>query len=264
MMRMIKTAAAASQIRLRSEWRGFSIFLAETAAERELAFRIRHDVFLDELQGRPRADRQERDRFDEVYDQLLVTVTETGEPVGTSRLATSAMTGSFYTGTEFDLGGFLARPGLKMEIGRVCLCRSWRRNISLAALARGMGMYARQSGAEWVFGCSSIPTTDAAVAAILHAHFGAMGACAHGFGVSPLAPYAIPGFAGSLARLDPTAHLSASVESLVPPLLKLYLKSGAGIGSEPALDRAFGCLDFFTVLSIANHNNSVLGRYIQC
>ncbi len=261
---MTDAASLAGRIQIRCQWHGFSIFLAETPEERELAYRIRHDVFLEELRGEPRDERRECDRFDERYDQLVVTVAATGEPVGTSRLAISATTRDFYSGTEFHLDRFLAMPGVKMEMGRVCLCRPWRRNISLAALARGLGMYARMCGADWVFGCSSIATTDTAVAAALQSHFRDLGACHARVAVAPQPGFAIPGFADALSRAELDAGSPGAIEPLIPPLLKLYLKSGAWIGAEPALDRGFGCVDFFTVLSVADHNASVLGRYFQC
>lgn len=261
---MVDAAPLAGRIQIRAQWHGFSIFLAETPEERELAYRIRHDVFLEELRGEPRCERRECDHFDQRYDQLVVTVAATGEPVGTSRLTTSLTTSDFYSGTEFHLDRFLAMPGVKMEMGRVCLCRPWRRNISLAALARGLGMYARMSGADWVFGCSSIATTDLALAATLQSHFRDLGACRARVAVTPRPGFAIPGFAQALSQAAPVSGAPGMLDSLIPPLLKLYLKSGAWIGAEPALDRDFGCVDFFTVLSVADHNASVLGRYFRC
>ena len=57
---------------LRTQWRSFAIAIADNDAERELAWRIRHNVFLSEMQGRPRADGLEHDDFDDEYDHVVV------------------------------------------------------------------------------------------------------------------------------------------------------------------------------------------------
>lgn len=39
-----------------------------------------------------------------------------------------------------------------------------------------------------------------------------------------------------------------AAEVSLPPLFKAYLKAGAKVAIEPALDSDFRCIDFFTVL----------------
>lgn len=258
----LRAAETATHLNLR--WRGFAIAIAASDEERRLAWRIRHDVFLDELQGRPRADRQERDSFDDHYDQVLVTVADTGEPVGTCRITNTTATDRLYSATEFDISPFLAQPGAKVELGRVCLCQNWRNNLALAAMGRAIGHYARACSAEWIFGCTSISTVDADIAAGLTAHFGRLGAYKGGFGVMPVAARRIRDLTKRLSALDLSPRDREAMDALVPPLLRFYLKTGAGLGLEPALDRSFGCLDFFTVVALHDHRQSPLGRYVQC
>lgn len=247
------------------QWRGFTISVTDDEADRETAFRIRHDVFLDELGDKPRDDRRERDGFDDHYDHLLVTVTGSREPVGTCRLVSSATTDRFYSDSEFTIAPFLRQPGIKVELGRVCLARNWRRNLSFTAVGRGIGEYVRRHSAEWIFGCSSIATIEPSAAARLMTYFRDIGACDRGFGISPRPEHVLPGWEQEpAAGPESTRHDPRSAEALIPPLLKLYLKTGAGIGLAPALDHDFGCLDFFTVVALRDHQRSLLGRYIPC
>lgn len=260
-MMELRTEAAA---RFTLQWRGFAIALADSDEERQLAWRIRHDVFLDELQGRPRADRQERDAFDDHYDQVVVTVAESGEPVGTCRLTNATSVELLYSAAKFAVAPFLAQPGTKVELGRVCLCPRWRNNLALAAIGRAIGHYARACGAQWIFGCTSISTVDLTVAVGLTAHFSRLGAYAGGFGVLPVAAHRITNLAPMVAALDPARCDQPAMEALVPPLLRFYLKTGAGLGPEPALDREFGSLGFFTVMPLREQTNGTLGRYVNC
>lgn len=243
---------------LRTQWRSFAIAIADNDAERELAWRIRHDVFLAEMQGCPRADGLERDDFDDEYDHVVVTIAATGEPVGTCRLVSSSSTGRFYSATEFAIERFLQLPGTKIELGRVCLCPAWRNNLALAAVGRAIGWYAQAHQAAWIFGCTSISTVEPRMAGLLNRHFAALGACDVDLGIIPLAEHRLTDL-----RMDEPPD-QQRLDALISPLMRLYLKSGAKLGCEPALDRDFGCLDFFTMVDLTLHRKSILSRYVPC
>jgi putative hemolysin len=257
-------SAASTTSRFHLQWRGFTIALADSDEERRLAWRIRHDVFLAELLGRPRPDRQERDAFDDHFEQVLVTVTGSGEPVGTCRVTSTAVTDRFYSATEFDIAPFLACSGAKVELGRVCLCPSWRNNLALAAIGRAIGHYAQAHGAQWIFGCTSISTIDAAVAAGLTAHFARLGAYDHDYAVLPLPGRRIADLAQCRQAHDDQREDHEALDRLVPPLLRFYLRAGARLGVEPVIDMEFRCLDFFTMVALRDHRDSPLGRYVRC
>ena len=46
---------------------------------------------------------------------------------------------------------------------------------------------------------------------------------------------------------------------MVPSLLQSYLKAGAVICGDPALDEEFRCVDFFTLLDL-NHTTDAIER----
>lgn len=247
---------------LSMRWRGFNLTIADKDSEREMAWRIRHDVFLKEMLGRPRPDGMERDSFDDHYDQVLVT-SATGEAVGTCRVISTAATERFYSASEFAIAPFLAQPGVKIELGRVCLCPAWRNNLALAAMGRAIGWYARSHQASWIFGCTSIATVDPLMATALTRHFANTGAYTEGFGILPLPAFRLPHLAQSREGAAPAVD-QGTLERLIPPLLRFYLRAGASLGCEPALDQNFSCLDFFTIVNLEAHRHSVLGRYVPC
>ena len=166
--------------------------------------------------------------------------------------------------TEFDIEPFLARPGAKVELGRVCLCPAWRNNLALAAIGRAIGHYARFHGAQWIFGCTSISTVDPTLAASLTAHFDRLGAFDHGLAVMPTPDCRVDGLAQRVQALAQEGFDHEAIDRLVPPLLRFYLKTGASLGLEPAVDRDFNCLDFFTMVALRDHRESPLGRYVRC
>lgn len=251
-------------IRFAFDWRRYRISIAESAAERELAYRIRHEVFLDELLRDPRADGIERDDFDDLCDHVLVRDLATGEAVGTTRLNCSLHSDRFYSAGEFSIAAIVDRPQVKIEVGRTCLRRPFRNNLALGALGRGIGTYAAAAGADWLFGCTSVMTTDVQVAALLCAHFRAQGAHRGLEGVRPRPAYAMPGLESAIATLDPLSIERTAIDSLLPPLLRVYRKAGAAVSASPALDRDFACIDFFTLLDLRTQQSAFLGRLAPC
>jgi len=241
----------------------FCVDLARTPEEKELCFAMRHEVFLDEMLGRSRADGRESDDFDASCEHLLVRLASTDEPVGTCRLACSLWAGRSYTAGEFILGGFPALPGVKVEVGRTCLRRSHRNNLALVALGHGVGAFARAVGARWLFGCSSLPAAHPRRIAALAARFAADGRTKKSCGVIPRTLFRDVAVTQALVdRIAPADD--AEVEALLPPLLRIYVLAGAAVSAEPALDRDFGCYDFFTLLDLQNHNSLFLGRFAPC
>jgi Putative hemolysin len=47
----------------------------------------------------------------------------------------------------------------------------------------------------------------------------------------------------------------------IPPLLEGYLKAGAKVCSEPALDKKFRCVDFVTILITENLTKTFEKKY---
>lgn len=190
------------------------------------------------------------DRFDPVCDHLLVE-TPSGEVVGTYRLQTGTTAGlnhGYYSEQEFDFRPFEPLRPRMVELGRACV-RSDHRNFAvLNLLWRGIAAYARQRGARWLIGCSSLTSRDPAegLAAYrrLEGHL-----VESAFRTSPT-----PGY-----RCQPDGADVPAPE--LPRLLSGYLAVGARICGEPALDREFGTVDFLTLLDLDSIPPRVASRF---
>ncbi|MBS0659381.1 MAG: GNAT family N-acetyltransferase [Verrucomicrobia bacterium] len=228
--------ALASRYRLR---------LAQAEHELHAIQRLRFEVFnleLNEGLGESFLTGRDEDAFDAVCDHLYVEDLESGRPVGTYRLQTGSVAAlrlGYYSAQEFDLRPFeLRRPEI-VEIGRACVHAEHRSLGVLNLLWRGLVAYAEGRGGRFLLGCSSIPTVDGSHGVALHQRLSAYEAA----GAWQTQPW--PEFA-----CQATMPFPAEVPAL-PRLLRGYLNAGAKICGPPALDRAFGVIDFLTVLDLA-------------
>lgn len=238
-------------------WRRYRISLAATPGERDLVYDIRHRVFYLEMLGRPGPDGTDRDAFDDHCDHLLIREAASDAPVGTCRFASSRRCTRFYSQTEFAIDPFLARAGGKMEMGRTCFLPAHRNNLVIAAFGRGLGAYARATDARWMFGCTSVATTDPATVARVCRYLATHDHCLPETDAIPHDAHRLPGLERALAHEDPT-HAGAE---LLPPLLRGYLRAGARVSCHPCHDPEFACVDFFTTLDLTSSNAGFMGRY---
>jgi putative hemolysin len=231
--------------------------LAETEAEVEAAQRLRYRVFYEEMAAVPspamRDHRRDFDRFDDFCDHMLVldraASDEDGQPavVGTYRLmrdVDAARAGGFYTAGEFNISPMLAcvPAGTRLlELGRSCVLKSYRaKPVTMQLLWRGVMMYVARFSIDIMFGCASLPGTDpdtlALPLAYLH-HFHGMPA---GSSVR-----ARPELYVDMNRLPKDAIDVKEALRALPPLVKGYVRAGAGIGDGAVIDRQFGTTDVF-------------------
>ncbi|MEU7199201.1 GNAT family N-acyltransferase [Streptomyces sp. NPDC045470] len=212
------------------------------------AQRLRHQVFGEELGATlhsPLAG-HDIDPVDDLADHLIVTETATGDVVGTYRLVPPGRGDRLYSDGEFDLTALAAlRPSL-IEAGRSCVRPDHRGgaviNLMWAALAR----YTLLSGHRYLAGCASVPLGDGGAAAAAAWELGrTRHAAPPGLRVSPHRPWRPEG-PGPDARPNP---------SLLPPLLRGYLRIGAWVCGPPAHDPEFDVADFFVVLDMERLND---------
>jgi len=213
--------------------------LAASAADLQAAQALRFEVFnmeLDEGLVQSYDTGLDADPFDTVCDHLIVEDEGQGSVIGTYRLQTGRRAGEslgYYSEREFDFGPFEAVRGQIVELGRACIHRDHRSFAVLNLLWKGIGTYAREHGARYLIGCSSLTSQDAAV-----------GAAAYERLQTNLAPAAwrtrpVPRFACALDTLAVPAPR-------IPRLLSAYLAMGAAICGPPAIDREFRTIDFLT------------------
>jgi len=236
----------------------FLIRTAENWKDVESVLKLRYEVFLREGLNLNFPLGMDVDRWDALADHLMVIDTRNGALIGTYRLISSSFSNDFYSQSEFELAPFLTTLGGKLELSRACIKAEYRSTAAISLLWRGIAAYANAVGARYLFGCASIKSMDRNVADQLVGYFKKEGCFEERPGVAPHANFKMP---DAKPRTEPAPPIS--VREAIPPLLGSYLRAGAKVLCEPALDRSFKCLDFLTVLDFANINAAFERRYLS-
>ena len=229
--------------------------LAQTPDDLENAQMLRFQVFNLELREgleEAFATGRDEDPFDAICDHLIVEDRMSGQVIGTYRLQSgiTAKNGlGYYSEQEFDFAPFESIRNEILELGRACIHKSHRNLASLGLLWKGIAQYANNYNLRYFIGCSSLTSQDPddglEVFRMLEDRFL----------VSPhLRTTPCPEYACQFSRQPET-------QPNIPKLLRAYLTVGAQICGPPALDKAFGTIDFLTLLDLKNLSARNLRRY---
>jgi putative hemolysin len=220
----------------------FTVKTVESKREFWQVMALRYEVFHREYMNKKIPFGIDRDRFDMNADHLAIVDNRINKIVGTYRLITDLISDNFYSKTEFCIDSFLNEPGKKVELSRACIHKEYRNGVVINMLWRGIVEYLSATGARWLFGLGSIKSLCPTEVSKVYAFFENAGAIDNKHGIEPLSSLKMKGFT--------TLHsdLSADTQDLVPPLLKSYIRAGATIAGEPAVDLDFKCTDFFVIL----------------
>lgn len=233
------------------------------------AQRLRYRVFYEEMAAEPTpqmaAARRDFDAFDEICDILLVVDPgrrDGDSVVGTYRLLRQDVAmrhGGFYSASEYDLAPLLAqlsetRRGL--ELGRSCVHPAYRTTATIQLLWRGIASYLAAHRIAFMFGCASLPGTDARALAprlsFIRRHF---------LAPEELRVRALPGryVAMDIAPQDELGERRAM--KTLPPLVKGYLRLGCYVGDGAVVDRQFGTTDIFVILPVERIHERYISRF---
>jgi putative hemolysin len=239
--------------------------LAVSQSDLECAQRLRYQVFYEEMAAQPDPrtllTRRDSDAFDALCDHLLVldhAGAGAAQVVGTYRLLrqeVAAQHGGFYTSGEYDIAPLLAaHPDMRvLELGRSCVLAPYRNKRTVELLWHGIWAYVLHHRIDVMLGCASLPGADpdklSLPLSFLHHH--------------ALAPEEwrarawehlhVPMDRLPQELVDVKAALAA-----LPPLIKGYLRLGAGFGDGAVVDRQFGTTDVLVVLPVSR----ISPRYI--
>ncbi len=232
----------------------FSVRLARDAQDLRAAQRLRYDVFVEELGGDgPMVDhdaRLEQDRYDDVFDHLLLTdESQGGEIVGVYRLLRddqAQAAGQFYSEDEYDLSVLKASGRRLMELGRSCLAQGYRGGTAMFHLWSGLADYVLRHEVEILFGVASFHGTDPKALAqplslLHHRHL-----APESLRVRTVSQHYQPMDLVPEAAIDRRA---AMVD--VPALIKAYLRLGGFVGDGAFVDHAFNTTDVCLVMDTA-------------
>ncbi len=226
--------------------------------------RLRHEIYYRELLKKEHFLNIDVDKFDFRCDHLAVIDKKSGQISGTYRLNSSLFNDKYYSSTEFHLKNIEQLEEVKLEIGRACVHPDFRNAITISMLFKGVFRYMLATQTRWLFGCSSIKTTDPLEAAILYKYFHKKGYKMLPDIVKPKKTHKIPDFNRYLEKYifnEPENGIEQNIDKILPPLLKFYMKAGSKICGEPAIDRDFRCIDFLTLLDINEVNEKLQRKF---
>jgi len=241
------------------ETRGtYRLRYARDAGDVEACCRTRYEVFNLELgEGLTESEATgiDRDRFDAQCDHLMVIDAARERVIGTYRMQTleAASAGEgFYSAGEFDFSRVPAEVlAGSVELGRACIEREHRDKAVLFLLWRGLMAYLLWNRKRYLFGCSSLTSQDPEEG--LRAHDWLV---RRGYRHADVETPVLPDYACEAAE-----HRPFEGEYPIPRLFSTYLRHGAKITSPPALDRAFGTIDFLTLLDSEQFDRRLAGVF---
>ena len=171
------------------------------------------------------------------FSSILLTTLATATAAGQAPAVKGSIRGLVYD--SLMKSGPLAGATVELiELGRACVHPQHRNLIVLGLLWKGIAGYARERGARYLCGCSSLTSQDPAAGASAYSEL-----CRKYLAPVPWRTRPLPAFECPLAEL-------AAEAPKIPKLLRAYLALGARICGPPALDRQFKTIDFLTLLDL--------------
>ena len=234
----------------------YRVRLAKNGNDRVAACRLRFNVFnveMGEGLSSSYSTGLDRDRFDSVCDHLIVEDQEDGEVVGTYRMQsglTAEAAFGYYSAQEFEFAPFEVIRHQVLELGRASIDRRHRSSEVLTLLWRGIAQYAKHHGLRYLIGCSSLTSKEPLDGWSLYRQLASQ-LVSFEYVTVPTAAFSLPCCEGEPA-----------VPVKLPKLLRTYLGVGARICGPPALDRAFGTIDFLTLLDLERLTPAARSRFM--
>lgn len=223
--------------------RPLKVSFAKTPEEVAEAQRLRYQVFAEEMGAQlPDNNGLDIDSFDQYCEHLLVRDVETNQVIGTYRILSperSDEAGGYYTAGEFDLTKLEHLFDRTVEVGRACVHENYRNGGTITMLWGGLAKYMQTHHYEYMIGCASISMSDGGhMAASLYEQIKQKSLAPLEYRVTPHNPL-------------PIKTLQQDLKVSVPPLLKGYIRIGAYICGEPALDPHFNSADMLILLPLS-------------
>lgn len=235
----------------------FTVKTVESKRELWQVMTLRYEVFHREYKHKLIPFGIDRDRYDLSADHLAIIDNRINKIVGTYRLIPSHRTEDFYSMTEFEIGDLLSRPGIKVELSRACIHKDYRNGAIITLLWRGIIEYLNAAGARWLFGMGSVKTINPDEITAVYKCFKEDDSVDHSFDIRAKSNYRIDDFSARLSKVEVTEN----ARELVPTLVKSYVRAGAVIVGDPAIDLAFNCSDLFVILDVSKLSASYNRKY---
>jgi putative hemolysin len=230
-----------------------------TQADLKESYRLRYQVFKVEMLGYEAVVGEDYDEFDELADHLAIYDTKTQQMVATCRLNCSLSVKRFYSELEFQCASLIQRPETKVELGRVCVHKDFRKGVIVMILWRALADYMQKAEAKFLFGCGSVLTQNAYEMWVLYKYLQHQNKVNTAWDIYPTEKYRMPELEILLSQPEQglSQEEAAFAVELLPPLCRSYFDIGCYTPGPPAYDREFKCIDFLTILDSEQLNSKV-------
>lgn len=239
--------------------------LARDAADIDAVQALRYRVFYGELGAKPTSDvaaaERDVDSFDAHCEHLMVVDRSNGEEavVGTYRLLRRRVAeniGGFYTQDEYNIRKLLRGRQEVLELGRSCVDPAHRRSQTMQLLWRGIAEFIQHYDIALMFGCASFHGTDPAEHAmpLSYLYYNHLAPAA-------LRPKAVRDRYVDMRLLPPEAVDPKAALSVMPPLIKGYLRLGGFVGDGAVVDHDFNTIDVCVVVKTDWVTSKYVRRY---
>ena len=227
----------------------YELRFAQSGEELDAIKRLRFEVFnleLNEGLDASYVSGKDEDLFDQVCHHMMISKDGVGV-VGTYRFQTSEMASEgglgFYSAEEFDLSTLPADViAQSVELGRACISKDHRSLKVLYLLWKGIGLYLMHNNRRYLFGCTSLTSQNPKEGHGVYHLLRESGHVHESIEVAPQSPFH--------CSLE-TDEYFPDTKPRVPRLMRAYLSLGAKVCSQPALDRMFKTIDYFTLFDTA-------------
>ncbi len=239
----------------------YDVVVSEHPADIRAAQRLRFAVFRAEpgysdAIGDAAAE-LDADRFDDYCDHLLIRHRPSGRLVGCARVlppTRAIAAGGWYSSGEFDLTDLAAIAPETVEMGRAVVHPEHRSGAVTGLLWTAVLAYLEAGGYRYLMGCVSVPVDSPlgrgralrGIADLVRERHRAP------WTAYPRRAVTVDG--AGLDRLEPVER------AVLPPLLRGYIRLGAGVCGEPAFDEVFDVGDFLTVIDRERGDERYLKR----
>lgn len=185
------------------------------------------------------------DMHDFLCDHLIVKDKALNKVVACYRLLstnTERPVKRFYSEGEFEIDEFLKAPGHKLELGRACVHRDYRKGTVISLLWKGLLEYARKSESRYMFGCSSINRKDFGNVTEMMTQLENQKNFISNFSVGVRPKYRM--------KFELPICSEKTSGKAMGSLMHMYLMAGAKLSRTLAYDAEMDCLDMFTLMDL--------------
>ncbi|MBL6664719.1 MAG: GNAT family N-acetyltransferase [Rickettsiales bacterium] len=183
----------------------------------------------------------DKDKYDDVYDHLIVIDSSSNKIVGTYRITITNE--NSYFGKNFDLGANSDELiSNSVEVGRLAIDADHRNGVVMFLLFRGIGNYLKQNNKQYLIGAGSIAIPDN------ETYENYKKSCSK--------------VIDKIANTD-KKRVSEEDISILPSIMRTYFKMGCKILNTPHHDPEFKCIDYPVIMNIDHMEQKYVKFFLE-